>query len=66
MAQKWKLCESSKPDDERLVLVARPDRDDVEPAHWFEPERAWVTAGEHFQIYPTMWRDLPPHPFNRD
>lgn len=63
MGQRWQQCDKTQPDDERLILVARPDRSDVEPAHWFEPEQAWVTPVEHVQIYPTLWRDMPPHPF---
>lgn len=63
MSQRWQLCSETQPSDERLILVARPDRGVVEPAHWLAPEQAWVTPVEYVQIYPTLWRDLPRHPF---
>ena len=62
MQRTWVSCEAKKPDSERLVLIARPDRDVAEPGHWFDPEQAWVTT-DHVQVYPTMWRDMPAHPF---
>ena len=63
MGQRWQSCKDTKPDSDRIVLVARPDSDNAEPGHWFAPERAWVDHATHIQIYPSMWRDLPPHPF---
>ena len=63
---RWKFCDKSQPDSERQVLIARPDKDEVEAGHWFEPEQAWVLAGTHEQVWPTSWREMPRHPFNHD
>lgn len=62
MQKKWVSCEARKPDNERMILVARPDCDVAEPGHWLDAEQAWVTI-DFVQIYPTMWRDMPAHPF---
>ena len=63
MQKSWVDCSKKKPSSERLLLVALPDRDTATPAHWFEDEQEWVTYIEHVIIYPSMWRDLPAHPF---
>ena len=66
MPRAWKDCQRSQPDTERQVLVALPAKEEIEAAHWFDPEKAWVRVGTHEQIWPTFWREMPAHPFNRD
>jgi hypothetical protein len=63
---RWKSCIDHKPDTERQVLVARPDRIEVEAAQYLCPEEAWVEAGTDAQIWPSVWREMPPSPFSGD
>lgn len=56
---RWHICSEKQPDNERQVLVARPDRDYVEAAQYLRPEMCWVEAGTNEEIWPSCWRDMP-------
>lgn len=60
---RWLSCIDHKPDDERQVLIAKPDRDVVEAGQYLRPEEVWVDAGSNRQIWPSLWREMPKSPF---
>lgn len=59
----WKSCLDKQPDDERQVIVARPDKMTTEAGQFLRPENVWTEAGTDVQIWPSVWKEMPKHPF---
>lgn len=63
MANKWVQCLERQPDDTSQVMVALPDRPEVVSAEYVAETGQWFHANTNDECWPTMWRNMPEHPF---
>ena len=63
---KWNYCAKKQPEESTTVMVAEPYLDETRVAQFVlvgdEKVQTWFLANTNEQIWPTMWKPLPPHP----
>lgn len=63
MTSRWHFPDKQLPSDTHEVLVALPYLTEVVSGQYVAETGQWFRANSNEEIAPTLWREMPAHPF---